>query len=340
MKIKRMLALALAAAMVCAQAPAAKAAEAPAVTTTDNVNIVFSHNNPESSAAGQAALKFKEEMETRSNGVVTVKVYANGELGSVPENDQALRQGRIQMVNGTAGGLVDPSLSYFDLPCMVSTPEEFEALFGRGTELREETEKRFNDMGMQVLSLVAGGFSIISSNKEFRDYAGMNGLKIRVSENPVFIEEFKDWGCSATPVAFGELYVALQQGLVEAQNNTLDTTVSAALYEQQKYIVKTNHSVQPLGMYMNKEFYDSMPEDVRALVDWVCENVIDDYTRELCVEAEKAAEQTVTDAGLEIIEFSDEDRTQMRADAQPVYDLIAEQAGAEIVNRIDELKAE
>ncbi len=193
---------------------------------------------------------------------------------------------------------------------------------------------------MHVLSLVPGGFGIISSNKEFRDYAGMKGLKIRVSENPIFIEEFTDWGCSPTPVGFGELYVALQQGLVEAQNNTLDTTVSAALHEQQKYIINTNHSVQPLGMYMNKEFYDSLPEDVRALIDWVCENVIDDYTKQLCADAQAKAEQTVKDAGLEIIDFTDEDRAQMREAAQPVYDMIAENVGQELVDRIAELQAQ
>lgn len=311
---------------------------APVLTTTDKVNIVWSHNNPESSAAGQAALKFKEEIEARSGGVISVKIYANGELGSVPENDQALRQGTIQMVCGTAGGLVDQSLSYFDLPCLVADAESFEGLFGRGTELRAETESRFNAMGMKVLSLVAGGFGIVSSNKEIRSYPDMKGLNIRVSENPIFMEEFRDWGCNPTPVAFGELYVALQQGLVEAQTNSLDTTVSSLLYEQQKYIVNTNHSVQPLGIYMNLDFYNNLPEDVRALIDWVCENVIDDYTRQLAVEADQASQKIVVDAGLEIIDFTDADREQMRKDAQPVYDMVAGIVGQELIDRISELQ--
>lgn len=321
-----------------ASAPAPGADGAPVLTTTDPISIVWSHNNPESSAAGQAALKFKEEVEARSNGVITVKVYANGELGTVPENDQALREGTIQIVCGVSGGLVDPSLSYFDLPCLVSNSEDFEKLFGRGTELRIETERRYNDMGMQVLSLVAGGFSIISSNKEVRSYSDLAGLNIRVSENPIFMEEFRDWGCTPTPVPFGELYVALQQGLVEAQNNTLDTTVSSLLYEQQKYIVNTNHAVSPLGIYMNKAFYDGLPEDARALIDWVCENVIDDYTRQLSADAAEASLKTVADAGLEVIDFTDEDRAQMRENAQPVYDMVADLVGQDLIDRISELQ--
>ncbi len=321
-----------------ASAPAPGADGAPVLTTTDPISIVWSHNNPESSAAGQAALKFKEEIEARSNGVISVKVYANGELGTVPENDQALREGTIQIVCGVSGGLVDPSLSYFDLPCLVSTSEAFETLFGRGTELRAETERRYADMGMQVLSLVAGGFSIISSNKEVRSYEDLAGLNIRTSENNIFMEEFRDWGCNPTPLAFGDLYVALQQGLVEAQNNTLDTTVSSLLYEQQKYIINTNHAVSPLGIYMNKAFYDGLPEDARALIDWVCENVIDDYTRQLSADAAEAALKTVRDAGLEVIDFTDEDRARMRENAQPVYDMVAGLVGQELIDRISELQ--
>lgn len=321
-----------------APTPTPGADGAPVLTTTDPISIVWSHNNPESSAAGQAALKFKEEIEARSNGVITVKVYANGELGTVPENDQALREGTIQVVCGVSGGLVDPSLSYFDLPCLVSTSEAFEELFGRGTELRIETERRYNEMGMQVLSLVAGGFSIISSNKEIRSYSDLAGLNIRTSENNIFMEEFRDWGCNPTPLAFGDLYVALQQGLVEAQNNTLDTTVSSLLYEQQKYIINTNHAVSPLGIYMNKAFYDGLPEDARALIDWVCENVIDDYTRQLSSQAAEAAIKTVTDAGLEVIDFTDEDRAQMLTAAKPVYDMVADIVGQDLIDQIQELQ--
>lgn len=319
-------------------APAPGADGAPVLTTTDPIQIVWSHNNPESSVASQAALKFKEEIEARSNGVITVKVYANGELGTVPENDQALCDGTIQVVCGVSGGLVDPSLSYFDLPCLVSTSDAFEKLFGRGTELRTETERRYNDMGMQVLSLVASGFSIISSNKEVRSYSDLSGLNIRVSENPIFMEEFRDWGCTPTPVGFGELYVALQQGLVEAQNNTLDTTVSSLLYEQQKYIINTNHAVSPLGIYMNLEFYNNLPDDARNLINWVCENVIDDYTRELSKAATETALQTVKDAGLEIIDFTDEDRAQMLEAAQPVYNMVADLVGQDLINRIQEMQ--
>lgn len=320
-----------------AQAPTPGADGAPVLTTTDPIQITWSHNNPEASAAHQAALKFKEEIEARSNGVISVRIYPNGELGTVPENDQALREGTIQIVCGVSGGLVDPSLAYFDLPCLVSSADAFEDLFGRGTELRQETESRYNAMGMHVLSLVAGGFAIISSNKEVRSYEDLAGLNIRTSENPIAMEMFRDWGCNPTPVGFGELYVALQQGLVEAQTNSLDTTVSSLLYEQQKYIINSNHSVVPLGIYMNLDFYNNLPEDARALIDWVCENVVDDYTRQLAKAADEKSLQTVIDAGVEIVDFTDEDRAKMLENATPVYNMVGELVGQDLIERIREL---
>ena len=132
----------------------------------------------------------------------------------------------------------------------------------------------------------------------------------------------------------------MQQGLVEAQNNTLDTTVAARLYEQQKYIINSKHSVMPLGIYMNLDFYNGLPEDVRALLDWVCENVIDDYTRELVAAAEETALQTVIDAGLTVVDFTDEDRAKMLEDAKPVYDMVAEIVGQDLIDRIVELQAQ
>ena len=308
--------------------------DCPEVTSTETIEIVWSHNAAESSVQHLMALKFKEEVEERSNGYVTVTIYPNGELGTVSENDQALREGTIQVMSGTSGGLADDTLAYFDLPCMVTSNEEFEELFGRGTELREITEERYNDMNMVCLALEPAGFGIISSNVEVTCYEDLEGLNIRTSENSIQMEMFSDWGCNPTPVSFSELYIALQQGLVDAQNNTLDTTVSSGLQEQQKYIIETKHSVMALGFYMNLDFYNSLPDDVREMIDWVCENIMDDYIVEEAEAAEEAAMETVLEEGLEVIEFTDEDRAKMLEAAEPVYEMVAELAGEEVVELI------
>lgn len=315
---------------------AAAAAEAgedgPAVTSTDAINIIWSHNAPEESAGHQVALKFKEEIEARSN--MTVTIYPNGQLGTVPENDQAMRDGTIQMLSGTVGGTTDMKLGYMDAPNLVTSDEQALEIFGRGTELRALTEELMNANGMKILSLMPAGFRELSSNVEVRSYDDLKGLNIRVMENPVMMAYWTDWGCNATPVAFSELYIALQQGLVDAQENTYDTITSAKLYEQQKYIINTNHVVMWSGMYMNLDFYNSLPADYQALIDWVSENIIDSYAYEINATANEAALQKMIDAGCEVIDLPEEDLVKMRENATSAYQLIRESVGDEIMDKV------
>lgn len=315
--------------------PAPSADGAPTLTSTTPVNIIWSHNAAVDSVGGKQATKFKEEMESRSGGLITVTIYANGELGSVPENDQALREGSIQLNSGTSGGLVDKRLSYFDAPNLVSSNEQALKMVGRDTELFAFTSKIYESMGMKMLSIVPSGFRETSSNKAVRSYEDLAGLKIRTLENPTAIAYWEAWGANPTPVAFSDLYLALQQGLVEAQENAYNTITASKLYEQQKYIVNTHHVIMWGGMYMNLDFYNSLPDDYRALLDWVCENVMDEYTYNLAVEENDLALQQMKDAGLEVIDLSEADYAKMREAAKPAYDMIRADVGDEAMNILE-----
>lgn len=303
-------------------------------TSTDKVTIIWSHNASEKTASHQVAVRFKELVEARSGGNIIVDLYPNGDLGTVPENDQALREGTIQINSGTSGGLVDMSLSYFDAPNLVTSMEDAMETFTRGTELRKETEKRYEALGMKVLSFVPMGFRVTSSNKPIRSYDDLKGLKIRTLENPVPISYWNSWGASPTPIAFSELYIALQQGLVEAQENTYDTIVSSKLYEQQKYIVNTNHVVMWGGVYMNLDFYNSLPDDYKKLIDDIWANELDQHTFEICNKANDDAKQFLIDNGLEVIDLPESDLIRMRKEATEAYALIAKTAGQDIMDKI------
>lgn len=366
MRIKKALALTLALVMVLALAacggsssggstsapapaettePAASAAPAsvdgaPAITSTDKIDMIWSHNAAETTAGHRAALEFKNAMEKYSNGNITVTLYANGELGTVPENDQALREGTIQIGSGTTGGLVDPSLSYFDCPNLVDSNEQALAMMSRDGDLYKFTEKKYEAIGMKMLSIVPGGFRETSSNKPVRSYEDLKGLKIRTLENPIAIAYWQSWGCTPTPISFSDLYLALQQGLVEAQENAYDTIVASGLYEQQKYIVNTHHVIMWSGMYMNLDFYNSLPEDYKQLVNWVVEEIYEPFLYEESVKANEAALQTMKDAGLEVFDFTSEDFAKMREAAKPAYDLIRQTVGDEAMDIIAAAQAE
>lgn len=354
MKTKKILTLALAAAMTlsltaCGESPAASSpatskpaasasapaastptvAGAPTITSTEQVNMIWSHNAAVTTAGHRAAEKFKEAMEKYSGGKITVTLYANGELGTVPENDQALREGTIQIGSGTTGGLVDPTLSYFDCPNLVDSNDQAMAMISREGDLYKYTEGVYEGIGMKMLSIVPGGFRETSSNKAVHNFEELNGLNIRTLENPIAIEYWKDWGCNPTPVAFSDLYLALQQGLVEAQENAYDTIVASKLYEQQKFIVNTHHVIMWSGMYMNLDFYNSLPQDYKDLTNWVVAKIYEPFLYEESIKANEAALLTMKDAGLEVIDFTAEDYAKMREAAKPAYDLIRQTVGDE-----------
>ena len=278
--------------------------------------------------------RFKDLVEERSGGNITVELYPNGELGTVPENDQALREGTVQINSGTSGGLVDLSLSYFDAPNLVTSEKNAFEMFGRGTDLRAETEKRYEALGMKVLSLVPGGFRVTTSNKPVRSYADIAGLKIRTLENPVAMSYWNAWGASPTPIAFSELYIALQQGLVEAQENAYDTILASKLYEQQKYAIETNHVIMWAGVYMNLDFFNSLPSDYQQLIMDVWSTDLDMFTYEGLSKANAEAKKTLQDAGIEIIILPESDLVKMREEAAASYNMIRSTAGDDIMDKI------
>ncbi len=309
--------------------------KAPEITSTDKVSIIWSHNAAEETSGHKIAVMFKERVEELSGGNITVDIYPNGQMGTVPENDQALRDGTIQIISGTSGSTTDLALSYFDAPNLVLSMEDALKVFGRGTDLRQVTEGIYEGIGMKVLSFMPGGFRETSSNVKVTNFEELKGLNIRTMENPVSMEYWKDWGCNPTPIAFSELYIALQQGLVDAEENMYDTILASKLYEQQKYIINTHHVMMWNGVYMNLEFYNSLPADYQALISYVWESELDQKIYDMSLEANEEALQTMKDAGLEVIDFSTEDLQKMREAAAPAYAMIRESVGDEIMDQVE-----
>ncbi|MCD8077411.1 MAG: TRAP transporter substrate-binding protein [Lachnospiraceae bacterium] len=314
--------------------------EVPTLTSTESINIIFAHNSSADCAAGKGAQKFKECMEEYSDGLITVEIYPDGQLGSVAENDQAIKEGTIQMMGGTTGGIVGTELGYFDLPYLVNSVEEFNEMFAEGTDLMNYTEQIYNDMGLQIISFVPGATGNITSNVEITCYEDFAGLNMRTNGSATMNQIFTDWGCNVTPLAFSELYIGLQQGLVDAQTNTFDTVVTNGLDEVQKYAVICDYNVNVAGMYMNLDFYNNLPDDVKELIAWVCENEVDPYVAELSIQAEEDAIAEMEAEGIVFHELTDEDKAKMREANTATYDLVREDCGDEVMDLIEAAQAE
>jgi len=227
-----------------------------------------------------AFLYFKKLLEERSNGQFKVSVHPSATLGSQREGLEATQIGGIEIAlssSGIAASFV-PELALLDLPFMFNSFEEARtAVDSPGiTKLLSDS---FAQKKMKFLGFYENGFRNITNNKRpIWKADDLKGLKIRTMEAPMHMLNFKALGASPTPMAFGELYTALQQGVVDGQENPFVVIDLDKLYEVQKYTSITNHIYDAMVVVASKKWFDSLPSDLQKMVeDSFRESVLYDY---------------------------------------------------------------
>ena len=157
-------------------------------------------------------------------------------------------------------------------------------------------------------------------------YTDFKGQKIRTMENPYHIAFWQSIDANPTPMTFSEVYIGLQQGTIDAQENPYEVVVSGKIYEQQDYIVQTNHLPHLLSLIVNDEFYQSLSSEDQKIVDKAAENARN-YARQQADERVNDRLNIITGSGTTIIELEDSMIDQLREKAQPVYENIKAQTG-------------
>lgn len=313
----------------------AVAGTASAALGDQTFNYVFGHGAAENSIGDLYCKKFKELVEDKSGNSITVDVYSGSQLGTYPEMMQSLAAGDI-------GGMIfqpSPAVSFIPELAVLDIPYAFlgktQSQIDNALNHSEWTELLAASMdkaGYQFISFAqAATFRQVTSNKEIQTAEDFKGLNIRTLENNNHISFWKSIGANPTPIAFGELYLSLQQGLVDAQENPYDTSLNAGFQEVQKYLVKTDHILYPNIFIVNKAEYESMPENYQKVFDEAATEARA-YAEELMASSAEKDKQALIDAGMVFIELSDEDKQKMADSAAGVQDLVKEQCGAEVVD--------
>jgi len=227
-----------------------------------------------------AFLYFKKLLEERSNGQFKVSVHPSATLGSQREGLEAAQIGGIEIALSSSGIATSfvPELALLDLPFLFNGFEEARtAVDSPGiTKLLSDS---FAKKKMKFLGFYENGFRNITNNKRpIWKLSDLKGLKIRTMEAPMHMLNFKALGASPTPMAFGELYTALQQGVVDGQENPFVVIDLDKLYEVQKYTSITNHIYDAMVVVASKKWFDSLPSDLQKMVeDSFRESVLYDY---------------------------------------------------------------
>ena len=164
---------------------------------------------------------------------------------------------------------------------------------------------------------------IISTFEDFK------GQKIRTMENKYHLAFWKAIKANPTPMAFSEVYIGLQQGTIDAQENPYEVIVSGKIYEQQDYIIKTNHLPHLLSLVMNEEFYERLDDKTKEIVNEAAKNARD-YSRQQCDARVSDRLEIIKESGTKEVELSDEVINQLRDASSEIYEDIKAQVGEEL----------
>lgn len=301
--------------------------------TGEKIKIKLGHSAAESHTKQWAWLKFKEIVEENSDGRITVEIYPNSQLGNERELIEATQMGNVTMCSTSTAPLAAFKKEFFafDLPFVYNDRETiYEILDG---EIGQSIIDTLEDVDLIGLGFWENGFRHITTGKvPVYKKEDMKGLKFRTMENEIHMAAFKLLGANPVPMAWGEVYTALQQRTVDGQETPLELIYATRLHEVQDYITKTGHLYAPFILMINKDFYQGLaPEDQKIISDAIKE--VTPLQRARAKEKELEAQEEMAKT-IEIIELDNEEKLRFRESMTPAFDLVKEKVGDDLVDKI------
>lgn len=281
---------------------------------SEQVVFKLAHAGASEDVMNKAALKFSEIVEKETKGRVKIEVFGTSQLGNERDIAEGIQLGTIGMglvSNGSISGFV-PMAGLWDLPYLFRDLDHAHAVANGpiGDKLKEKMTKK----GLYVLAINDGGFRHITNSRgPIKSLDDLDGIKIRVMESAIMKATFDAIpGMSATPLAFGELYSALEQGVVDAQENPLTLIESMKFYEVQDYLSLTGHFYYPRYFLVNTEKFKKLSEeDQQIVLDAAKEASI--YNNETNVSLKEELLTKLKEHGMNINEVSEEFKKNFKA---------------------------
>jgi tripartite ATP-independent transporter DctP family solute receptor len=274
----------------------------PATAQVQDRTIRWGHLNNTDHPVSLGVQKFAEVLAAKSGGKLKIREFAASQLGNEMQQQSAVRGGTQEVFSASTTSLasVVKELGLFDFPFIVSTFDQATAL----------AEGPFGKAMMDTLpekDLIALGYwglgfrNATNSSRPIAKVEDFAGLKLRVIPNPVFLETFKAFKANPVPMAFGELYTALENKTVDGQENPYSVILSNKFYEVQKFVSATSHNFTQNIIIVSKKFWDRLsPEEQKMFRDTYAETV--QYQRE---QTKIAAEKALGELQAKGMQFND-----------------------------------
>jgi len=295
------------------------------------VVIKLGHIANPSHPYAKGADKFAELVKAKSGGAMEVRVFHSSQLGGQKDLIEGLVFGTVDMaLVGTAVlGQFQPQISLFDLPFLFQDREHtYKALDSVGMELGKALEPK----GIKLLGYMENGIRHLTNNvREVKSPADMEGLKIRVMTNKIYIGMMKALGASPTPMKFSELYSALQQGVVDGQENPSAHIWTKRFFEVNKFASLTAHAYAPEPVLISMKKWNALSaEEKKIVTDAAKEAVV--WQRKLSTEQDQEFWDKI--AGTGKMKITVVDRAPFQKVTEPVYEEFADVVGKENIAKV------
>lgn len=303
----------------------------------------FAIEEIQGSVQHEYALKFAELVEEKTGGGIQIDVYPYGTLGTSEQLTELVRNGAVEVAFASPGhlGAMIPEVQVFsihylfprDMETVHRVLSDSETLFGPLAEA-------YTDKGLRLLSLIPEGWMVWTANKPIREPADFDGVKIRTMVSPLLLKAYKAYGANPTPMAYSEVYGALQLNMIDAQVNPVFAIEEMAFHEQQSHMIFGYHLPFIASVIINPGVYDSLTDEQRQAV-MEAESELDDFIFETQARLNEERLASITEEdGTEIIRLEAEQISAFRELALPVQDQYVETAGERGRKILEGLKRE
>src|SRR6187431_3432378 len=294
--------------------------------------IRFGHLNNTDHPTSTGVKKFAEIVAAKSGGKLTVQEYPSSQLGNELQQQSALQGGVQEMLTASTTSLtgIVKEFGLFDFPFLFSNAQQADAMVDG--PLGKMLSAKLAEKGVVVLGFFDLGFRNVTNGKRpITKAEDLEGLKLRVIPNPVFLETFKTFKANPLPMPFAELYNALESKAVDGQENPYSVILSNKMYEVQKYVSATNHVYATNPVQISKRFWDKLsPAEHKLLQDAAIE--AQNYQRTASREAAGKALAELQAKGMVYNDIAPAELARMRAEVKPVHDKFAASYDPAVVN--------
>ena len=308
-----------------------------------SVTIKFATANPEDSYHGAFGMAFKKHAEALSNGDIEVQLLLGGQMGSEQDNVTQVSTGVLNMSSMAVNNVTPFAaiVGFCSLPYMWSSFDEAWAVLD--SPLRDKLNATMvQQANIRAVAWLTGGFRVLTNSKKpVRTPADLQGLRIRVPKNDIMIAAYKAWGINPVPMAWSETFSALQQKVVDGQDNPYATIPAMKFHEVQSYVTNIHYLLWIGPAIVNEPWYQGLDPKIRGIVDEAAMKAQQDE-RDWSIAREGRATLETVERGMEIMVPADDEKEwieKARAIWPDFYDKIGGKAFVdEVVTFLDDYR--